>query len=118
MVSQNKAKRQVTLTFSHDVDGPVFIAGSFNDWDASATEMKRGRDGKWTRRLTLPPGEYQFRYVADGKWFTDYAADGVVPNGMGEFNSLLVVPEKPAARPTSASASSLPRTAQNIARKQ
>ena len=91
MVNQSNTKKTVALSFQHDTAGPVYVAGSFNDWDTTAAPMKKSRAGAWEAKLKLPPGEYQFRYFANGQWFTDYAADGVVPNGFGGFNSVLRV---------------------------
>jgi hypothetical protein len=93
---KGKGKHRVTLTFVHQIKDPVFVAGSFNDWDTAATPMKRSRNDRWQARLSLPPGKYEFRYFAGGQWYTDHAADGVVPNGFGEFNSVLQVPSKAA----------------------
>jgi hypothetical protein len=39
----------------------------------------------------MDPGEYRFRYWADGHWFTDYASHGVELGKHG-WNSVLVVP--------------------------
>lgn len=98
MVSQGTTKQSVKFTFNHDIEGPVFVAGSFNGWNTEATPMKKNRKGQWTATVKLTPGEYQFRYFADGHWYTDYAAGGLAPNGAGEFNSLIRVEEKaPAA---------------------
>lgn len=94
MVKQSASQRTVKLTFNHDLTGPVSVVGTFNDWQVDATPMRRSHDGCWEVALELPAGEYEFRYFADGQWFTDYAADGVVPNGLGEFNSLLRVPDR------------------------
>jgi len=98
MVSRGKTVKSVKLEFTHDTAGPVFVAGTFNEWDVTATPMKKGRNGSWSATLKLPPGEYEFRYFADGQWFTDFAADGLVPNGFGDLNSLLTVS---ASRPAS-----------------
>lgn len=106
MVSQGK--KSVTLSFAHNTEGPVYITGSFNGWSTHATPMQKVGQGKWQARLQLPPGEHQFRYYANGQWFTDYAAGGVVPNGFGEFNSILAVPSTASA--PSAPAKSRPRT--------
>ena len=38
------------------------------------------------------PGEYRFKYVADGVWYTDYASNGIEPCKNGG-NSILVIPE-------------------------
>lgn len=103
MVARGQTSKSVKLHFIHDVGGPVFVAGTFNGWDTQATPMKHRRGGKWEVTLKLPPGEHQFRYFADGQWFTDHAADGVVPNGMGDLNSIVRVAE-PKLRTQSTSA--------------
>jgi len=48
--------------------------------------------------LRLPPGTYEFRYVAEGRWYTDYAAFGVAPNAFGGFNGVVRVPKVKAPR--------------------
>lgn len=100
MVSQGK--KSVTLSFAHNTQGPVYVAGSFNGWSTRSMPMQKVGDGRWEAKLQLPPGEHQFRYYANGQWFTDYAAGGVVPNGLGEFNSVLTVPSADSSAATSA----------------
>jgi hypothetical protein len=43
--------------------------------------------------LRLPPGTYEFRYMAAGEWFTDYAAFGINKNMFGQYNSVLRIPK-------------------------
>jgi len=74
--------RQVTLT------------GDFNDWDHARTPMALQEDGYWMVQLALPPGEFKFRYHADGSWFTDYAAFGLEPGPYGH-DSVVRVPRAP-----------------------
>jgi 1,4-alpha-glucan branching enzyme len=104
MVAKGRNSKNVRLTFNHNVAGPVFVAGTFNGWSTQATPMKRSRDGRWEVLLKLPPGEHQFRYFANGKWFTDYAADGVIPNGLGDFNSIVRVPQETGSKVAKAAA--------------
>lgn len=74
----------------------VRIAGDFNGWSGDAFHMKPAGNGWWSARTVLGSGEYRFRYVADGRWFTDYASNGV------EFGKLgLNVPKQQRARTTS-----------------
>jgi hypothetical protein len=73
----------------------VNVAGSFNGWDTAAHPMRRLADGWWSAMLRLPAGEYQFRYLADGQWHTDYASFGV-QRSRNQWNSVLFVPEAPA----------------------
>ena len=42
------------------------------------------------RRLELPIGQrFEFRYLIDGRWQTDYHADGFTENGFGSHNSIV-----------------------------
>ena len=69
----------------------VFLAGSFNDWNPTATAMHRQSEAKWVKELLLPPGHYEYRFVVDGQWMEDPKAQGRVPNPYGGRNSLLRV---------------------------
>lgn len=70
----------------------VFVAGSFNDWQPTATPLKSAGDGKWVVELSLPPGRHEYRFIADGEWVDDPSAKEFVPNPHGGANALLVVP--------------------------
>ena len=39
-----------------DTAEAVFLAGSFNDWDPTATPMARGNGGQWTALLEAGAG--------------------------------------------------------------
>jgi 1,4-alpha-glucan branching enzyme len=71
----------------------VTVAGSFNRWSVTAHQMVRsGSDGTWTVAIPLPPGEYLFIYVVDGKrWVTPPNADDYVDDGFGQKNGVVVV---------------------------
>ena len=68
----------------------VSVAGDFNGWTPHAMAMERDNDGWWNYELRLAPGTYQFRYVADGQWYTDYAAFGLEHGPFG-WNSVVKV---------------------------
>ena len=70
----------------------VGVAGDFNGWRGAALEMEREGSGWWFVAARLPAGDYRFRYLVDGRWFTDFAANGVELDKMG-WNSVLVVPQ-------------------------
>ncbi len=70
----------------------VRIAGDFNGWSSDSLHMKPAGNGWWSVRTLLGSGEHRFRYVADGRWFTDYASNGVEFAKLG-LNSLLIVPK-------------------------
>jgi 1,4-alpha-glucan branching enzyme len=90
----------------------VNVAGDFNDWARQGIEMVPECDGWWTGLARLAPGEYRFRYRADGQWFTDFAAHGIEPSKFG-WNSVLVVREKRDASSTSGESQNI--TAKSVA---
>ncbi len=68
----------------------IFVTGDFNEWTRSATPMRQGRDGVWRATVELASGQrFQFRYLIDGQWQTDWHADGSVVNSYGSENSLV-----------------------------
>jgi 1,4-alpha-glucan branching enzyme len=71
----------------------VSVVGTFNRWGKQALPMRALGNGWWAADVSFDPGEYQFRYVADGHWYTDYAAHGVANTRHG-WNSVLIVPER------------------------
>ncbi|MDP3911755.1 MAG: isoamylase early set domain-containing protein [Gemmatimonadales bacterium] len=72
----------------------VSVAGTFNQWDPSATPLVRTAEaGVWAATLTLPAGEHQYAFVVDGdQWVADPAAPAV-PDGFGggRRNSVLTL---------------------------
>jgi 1,4-alpha-glucan branching enzyme len=73
----------------------VCIAGTFNDWHPSVTEMIALGEGRWAKELTLVPGAYEYLFVVDGQWTTDPAANESVANPFGGRNSVLRVGRTP-----------------------
>jgi 1,4-alpha-glucan branching enzyme len=84
--------QSIRLELSRPQAREVFVAGSFNDWQTTATPLTPAGEGKWVVELALPPGRYEYRFIADGDWVDDPSAKEVVPNPHGGANALLVVP--------------------------
>ncbi|HYX83306.1 MAG TPA: isoamylase early set domain-containing protein [Gemmatimonadales bacterium] len=70
----------------------VSLAGTFNQWDATATPLIRsGPSGVWTATITLPAGQHQYAFVVDGQqWVPDPGAPAV-DDGFGWRNSVLTL---------------------------
>ena len=88
---------KTTFRFRHCARGPVYVVGDFCHWQHDHLPMRQVGEHEWVLMLRLPPGTYEFRDLAAGKWFTDYAAFGVCKNAVGEFNSVLRIPKVVAA---------------------
>ena len=95
-MTSNGRDGTVEFRFFRPQAAGVKLAGDFSAWTANAISMRNSGDGWWSVGLKLNPGEYRFRYIADGQWFTDFAAHGIetCPNG---WNSVLVVPTRQVA---------------------
>lgn len=92
MTSVTKEGRVEFWFFRREVSD-VRVVGDFAASGDGGFPMTDGRHGWWRVKIELDPGEYRFRYVADGVWYTDYASNGVEVSNTG-INSLLVVPER------------------------
>lgn len=91
-VEATPAKVEVTFTVHADANKAVFVAGEFNNWDATAKKMAwKARQGLYTATIKLAPGTYQYKFVIDGTWCADPENANAVPNDQGTFNSVIVV---------------------------
>lgn len=71
----------------------VFLAGSFNQWNPSATPMIHLAEGKWVTDLSLLPGRYEYLFFVNGNyWTSDPKARDYASNPFGGYNSVLEVP--------------------------
>ena len=69
----------------------VRVMGDFNGWSGAGLALEYRGDGWWGALACFNPGSYRFRYLADGVWYTDFAAHGVELTKYG-YNSVLYVP--------------------------
>ena len=69
------------------------LVGEFNDWDVTATPMKKLKNGAFTVTLDLETGrEYQFRYLIDElQWENAWNADRFMPTPFGDSTNSVVV---------------------------
>ena len=94
-----KSKPVCKVTFSLEAENAngaktVAVLGEFNDWDSSATPLKKQKDGSFKGTVELDAGkEFQFRYLVDGEtWLNDVQADKFVASGISsDQNSVLVL---------------------------
>lgn len=70
----------------------VILSGSFNRWSEDLFIMNKTDEG-WHLTLQLKPGEYQYRFIVDGKWMEDPDNIDKVVNEFGEYNSHIDIKE-------------------------
>ncbi len=91
--------QQITFNFKPDDKYKnVFLFGSFNSWDKNNIPMKKEGD-IFQATIPLEPGRYQYKFYADGKELIDPVNPQKIPNGMGDYNSVLSVAPRHAAEP-------------------
>ena len=74
----------------------VNLFGQFNSWDRGNLPMDDS-DGNGIYEISVPldPGGYEYKFFVDGKELIDPQNPVKVPNGMGDYNSILIIePEK------------------------
>ena len=64
------APKKVAVEFVADcpLATTVSIAGTFNDWAVDADMLKKDKKtGLWVAKISLVPGDYEYKFVCDGK---------------------------------------------------
>lgn len=85
------SKKKVEFVLEAPQAKTVAVAGTFNDWDASRTPLKQGKDGAWRATVKLLSGRHEYRFVVDGSWISDPKAKESASNPHGSENSVVVV---------------------------
>ena len=86
-----KNEKKVEFTLSAPEAKEVFLTGEFNHWDIRSMPMKRGKNGSWNVQTSLPPGRYEYRFVADSHWVEDPPGAELAANSFGTQNLILRV---------------------------
>lgn len=88
---QGPELERIFLQVFHPDATEVFVAGSFNGWDPSATPLQPQGDGRWAVELILGRGKYEYRFLVDGEWTDDPLSPAYVSNPFGGLNCILAV---------------------------
>jgi len=92
--AKNGNNCRVTFRLPAEVDAKqVELCGDFTDWEENPLEMKRLKDGSFSRTVYLQTErEYRYRYLLDGAyWENDWAADAYAANPFGAEDSVVRV---------------------------
>lgn len=90
-ISAHTPRQRVVLDYPNFHSRDVKIAGDFNDWIPDDGIETIRESGVVRKILHVPPGEYQYRLVIDGKWRNDPTNPHQILNSLGVHNSILHV---------------------------
>lgn len=65
----------------------VVLTGDFNGWNEAELSMTK-EENTWTNSIALRPGNYQYKYIVDGRWMTDPDNSHFI--GKGDFQNSIV----------------------------
>jgi len=68
----------------------VFLSGSFNGWKPKDLRMN-GTGNGWELPVYLANGTHLYKFIADGNWLSDPANSQRVPDGEGDYNSVVTI---------------------------
>jgi 1,4-alpha-glucan branching enzyme len=85
-------EQEIFLTLFAPEAREVTVAGVFNSWRPEVTPLEDAGAGEWVVRLPLRSGQYEYRFVVDGRWREDPRASQRAATPYGGFNSVLQVP--------------------------
>lgn len=78
---KSKPVCKVTFTLPNVEAEAVSLVGDFNEWDASATPLKKLKNGNFKVVVDLATKKsYEYKFIVDGEYTNDDAAEASVWN--------------------------------------
>lgn len=84
-------KKKITFKFKAELDSEVYVAGTFNNWDAAKNKLKSDGFGNYSASISIPKGHYEYKFVVNGIWCVDPLCPEWAPNAHGSLNSVINV---------------------------
>ena len=79
----------VLFEYEDETAQSVFLVGSMNNWNTTATPMEKDENGIWGIILNLDSGKHIYKFVVDGNWHYDQENPNVEDDGYGGSNSVI-----------------------------
>ncbi|MGE5436080.1 MAG: alpha-amylase family glycosyl hydrolase, partial [Syntrophothermus sp.] len=87
--------KPVKKLFTYKPEGKpkrVNLFGTFNSWNRENLSLTdKNNDGIYEITIDIEPGRYEYKYFVDGKELVDPANPEKIPNGMGDFNNIVII---------------------------
>jgi 1,4-alpha-glucan branching enzyme len=84
------ASKRVKFEIQAEAGSEVYVAGTFNSWNAKQNRLKE-KSGVFGATLLLPKGKHEYKFVINGVWCVDPKCQEWVPNNYGSLNSVVTV---------------------------
>jgi hypothetical protein len=91
LASVEKGDGGTKFSYSDPEAGAVFLAGTFNGWNATSHPMEKLKSGTWVLTVELGPGTHDYKFVVDGAWITDFENPSSAPDPYGGVNSIVTL---------------------------
>jgi len=88
---KSKPVCKVTFEVAAKESNTASVVGDFNKWDATASPLKKLKNGKFKAVYALAAGSsYEFKYIVDGEYINEENADSFAWNDFANSeNSVL-----------------------------
>ena len=90
-LKQTTKRKKITFSLEAFDARDVHLVGEFNGWKAGTHPMKNDGNGTWIKRILLPEGQFEYKYIVDNKWVTDPLNKRSCPNCFGTMNNIVKV---------------------------
>ncbi len=82
--------RKVTFQIRAEEGSEVYVAGTFNEWNATSDKLAE-KNGLYSTTLLIPRGRHEYKFIVNGVWCVDPGCPVWVPNEVGSLNSVITV---------------------------
>jgi 1,4-alpha-glucan branching enzyme len=86
----SSAKKRVKFAIEAKDASAVYVAGTFNGWDAGKNRL-RMKDGIFSTTLLVSQGRHEYKFIVDDVWLLDPECQEWTPNDKGSLNSVRTV---------------------------
>lgn len=88
---KSKPVCKVTFSILAEDAKKASVIGSFNDWNTKATPLKKLKNGTFKATIDLDAeSSYEYKYVVDGAYVNDDAADAYAWNDYAAAENSIV----------------------------
>ncbi len=89
-ITSDYQQANLKLVYFSKTASTVSVVGSFNGWEREIQLQPRENSGYWVTQVTVPPGEYSYAFMIDGKVrLADPTANSFVEDDYGSQNSVV-----------------------------